>query len=396
MSRLVQSLDDANLRYGASLALVRLGDQAVPALRKSLASTSLDQRVWSAFTLGEIGPAAAASAKDLTALLESSDAALRAAAAEALGKLGAASPASVGALAVRLSDDDIDVRQHAAVALGQIGPPAHRSAAQLVQSLSDSRTRRVAREALIRIGPSASPAVVAALSKDELRFDAVMVLRQADPAAARQAGVDRPGVDDLASLRLALRDQSRAESERTQAAMALASLGDAGIAVLIEAFETPALVPTAVDAFSTVGPAGVKPLVKTFKHEQPTVRAAAADALSQIGPAASSAVDDLVRLFDDEDHDVRYAGVRALDALGEQAASAVPDLVAVILDPSQREPARQWAIMAIVNTAKVRHEEVVAALIKASQDASNFGVRSLASQQVRKLDPEAAKAAGVR
>ena len=195
VSRLVQSLDDANLRYGASLALVRLGDQAVPALRKSLASTSLDQRVWSAFTLGEIGPAAAASAKDLTALLESSDAALRAAAAEALGKLGAASPASVGALAVRLSDDDIDVRQHAAVALGQIGPPAHRSAEQLVQSLSDSRTRRVAREALIRIGPSASPAVVAALSKDELRFDAVMVLRQADPAAARQAGVDRPGVD---------------------------------------------------------------------------------------------------------------------------------------------------------------------------------------------------------
>ena len=63
--RLVVALDDANIRQGASIALANLGQPAVPALRKSLVSESKDVRLWSAYTLGQIGPLAASAVETL-------------------------------------------------------------------------------------------------------------------------------------------------------------------------------------------------------------------------------------------------------------------------------------------------------------------------------------------
>ncbi len=91
--RLVVALDDANIRQGASIALANLGQPAVPALRKSLVSESKDVRLWSAYTLGQIGPVAAPAVEALNMSLADADTALRAAAAEALGKI--AVPAAV-------------------------------------------------------------------------------------------------------------------------------------------------------------------------------------------------------------------------------------------------------------------------------------------------------------
>ena len=45
---LIKALDDANVRYGASVALAKLGAKAVPALRRSLVLGSENSRVWSA------------------------------------------------------------------------------------------------------------------------------------------------------------------------------------------------------------------------------------------------------------------------------------------------------------------------------------------------------------
>ena len=80
----------------------------------------------------------------------------------------------------------------------------------------------------------------------------------------------------------------------------------------------------------------------------------------------------------------------------EVLALAVPDLVELMLDSKQREPARQWAIMTLINVHPVAHDVVVKGLIKASQDKGNYGVSSLARLQVRKIDRDAAEAAGVR
>jgi hypothetical protein len=67
-----------------------------------------------------------------------------------------------------------------------------------------------------------------------------------------------------------------------------------------------------------------------------------------------------------------------------------------MLDSSQREPARQWAILTLCNTLPDTHDEVVKGLIKAGHDKGNYGVSSLAKLQLRKIDRKAAEAAGLR
>ncbi|MCS5703608.1 MAG: HEAT repeat domain-containing protein, partial [Acidobacteria bacterium] len=131
--RLVVALDDANIRQGASIALANLGQPAVPALRKSLVSESKDLRLWSAYTLGQIGPLAASTVEALNVALADADPALRAAAAEALGKIAA--PAAVDCLINALDDENDQVRQQATVALGQIGPAASTATKQLIVAL---------------------------------------------------------------------------------------------------------------------------------------------------------------------------------------------------------------------------------------------------------------------
>jgi HEAT repeat protein len=141
----------------------------------------------------------------------------------------------------------------------------------------------------------------------------------------------------------------------------------------------------------------VAPLIEALAHEQPDVRAAVANALGYIGPAAAGkSLPDLVKLLKDDDHDVRYCAVRALDMFNQNAAPAIPDLIELMHDSSQRELARQWAIMALVDMHPAAHDAIVKGLIKASQNKENCGVSSLARQQVRKIDLKAAEAAGVR
>jgi HEAT repeat protein len=395
--QLIKALDDENVRYGASIALAQLGNEAVRALQESLVSDKPDRRVWAAYTLGEIGPAAKSAIDDLTkALGDTSDATLRAAAAQALGRIGPAAASSVSLLTERLTDENTQVRRQSAVALGRIGPAAADAAPGLITALKDHQLRAAARTALIQIGKPAADAILESLDDDNLRFDAAAILLQVDSEKARQTGVDKPTPADLTSLRLVLHDPARSPPERTRAAMALASLGTQGIDILITAFEDPAIAGTAAAAFVRVGHDGVAPLIDALAHEQPGVRGAATDALGSIGPEANESVPHLVSLFRDDDHDVRYRAVRALDRFGETVAPAVPDLIKLMLDSKQREPARQWAIMTLVNVHSVAHDAVVQGLIKASQDKGNYGVSSLARQQVRKIDRDAAEAAGVR
>jgi len=396
ISQLTEALGDENVRYGASIALAKMGRPAVPALEKSLASDKSGLRLWSAYTLGEIGPAAEPAVGPLSKLLGDADSALRGAAAQSLGKIGPASAPSVGVLADLLTDENIDVRRSAATALGQIGPQAKMAAPQLIAALKDSRIRQPAKVALMELGESAARPLLDSLADDNLRFDVSAILLKVAPERAEQAGVDIPTKADLTSLQIVLHAPARSPQERSAAATALASLGKEGVDLLIKAFEEPSIADTAAAAFAEAGPDGVAPLIDALTHKQPGVRAAAADAFRHLGPGADEAVPHLVRLFKDDDHNVRYRAVRALDAFGKMASPAAADLIDLVLDSTQREPARQWAIMTLVNTLPATHDEVVQGLIKASQDKGNYGVSSLAKQQLRKIDPEAAEAAGLR
>lgn len=393
IQRLVVALDDANIRQGASIALTNLGQPAVPVLRKSLVSESKDVRLWSAYTLGQIGPLAASTVEALNVTLADADPALRAVAAEALGKIAA--PAAVDSLINALDDENDQVRQHAVVALGQIGPAASTATKKLIVALSDSQLRTITRDALIQIGPDAVDPLIESLDDDNIRFDVLVVLRTIDPVKTKQQGLAQPTPADLPSLRKVLYDVTRQLADRTAAAASLVDLGNDGQVVLIEAFEVPEIVRTATEAFAKADSTAVPLLVKVLKHQQPDLRASAADALGHMGIAASDAVTDLIALLSDQDRQVRYRGVRALHELGPKAKPAVPVLREIIFNAKESEAIRNWAIKTLIVTLPETHDEVVKTLIEASAEDVNYQVRQVAREQLRKIDPKAAEAAGI-
>jgi len=393
IQRLIMGLDDANIRQGASIALANLGQPAVPALRTSLASARKDRRLWSAYTLGQIGPVAEAAVEALNVSLADTDPALRAAAAQALGKIAAAT--AVDCLIKALDDENDQVRQNAVVALGQIGPAASIATKKLIVALSDQTVRTIARDALMQMGPDAVDPLGESLDDDNIRFDVLVVLRLIDAVNTKQKGLAQPTVADLPSLRKVLYDANRPAEDRTAAAASLITLGDEGFAVLIQAFEVQEIARTATEAFAKADSTAVPSLVKVLKHQQLDVRASAADALGHIGIAASGAVTDLIALLGDEDRDVRYHAVRALHELGPKAKLAVPVLSAIVLNTTEPEATRNWAIKTLVVTLPETHDEVVKTLVEASAEDVYYGVRQLAREQLRKVDAEAADAAGI-
>lgn len=394
--KMIQSLGDANLRYGASLALKKLGAKSVPALRKSLASGTGDVPLWSAYTLGQIGPAAQPAVNDLIKVLTTSDADLRAAAAQSLGKIGPAAAASVESLGNALADKNEIVRANAVIALGQIGPASQSAVPKLINALTDNQLRMHARATLTQIGPAAVKPLINSLNNDKIRFDISTILKRIDPQASKLAKQDKATPADLPALRLVLNDPTRDSTDQTAAAMALASLGKEAVPALIATFEEPQVSDTAAKAIAQVGPVAVPELIKLLSHETKEVRITAIDALGYLGPQAGKAVTQLIPLLKDSDRDVRYHTVRTLHRLGKNAKPAIPALTKVIINSKESEATRQWSLKTLIVTLPETHDQVVKALIEASQEKANYGVSSLAKQFIREIDPEAAKTAGIK
>lgn len=101
---LVRPYDDWSMGEASAMALSRIGEASVPALRDALRSTEAGVRVRAADTLAKIGPAA-----------------------------GEAVPELITAL----NDPDMKVRKSAARALGQIGPQAAPAVPTLMKSINE-------------------------------------------------------------------------------------------------------------------------------------------------------------------------------------------------------------------------------------------------------------------
>ena len=393
---LIRALENENVRYGASIALKNLGAKSVPALRKSLTAENNELRVWSAYTLGEIGPEAKLAVNDLKKTLTHFDSALRAASAQALGKIGQSAATAVEELANSLSDDNNQVRERSVVALGKIGPSAKSAVPNLIAILTDHRLRSRTRSALVQIGKPAIEPIIKSLRNDAVRFDLIMVLKQISLEKANELGIAKTSSTDITTLRLALFDDERELSERKAAADDLSELIEEAVPILIEAFENPKVSEFAAAAFSQVGPDAVPALLSCLSAENPIIRQSAADAIGHIGPTANAALPRLVELLKDKDRDTRLHAVLALHAFGKQAKPAVKPLGDVILDPKEREETRNWSIKTLLVTLPETHDAVVKILIEAADEKVNYGVRQLAKEQVRKIDSAAAKAAGVK
>ena len=393
VSELINAFEKADLGYGASRVLVRRGGAAVPLLKEALNNGSDSQRLLSAYTLGEIGGEAAAACLALRKAAQSDLVPLRAASVEALGKIAAASEGvcdnSLRLISQALADQEFSVRESAVAALSRVGPKAAAFAPSLVELLKEPAIRSEVRTALESIGEPGAEALIAALDDRTLRWDAIGVLRKVAPQQAANAKVAKTTADDIATLCLVVMDPTRSVAEQKAAAKELARLkGDAWqrLADMLDHAEAhPAGAASAAAAFGAAKTGAVPLLLPKLQSPQAATRLLATTALQNLGDASSPAAKALAEMFDDPDHDVRLGAVRALDAMGPQAAPAVDALIKLMLDEKQREPARQWAILALVNTLPKTSDKVMPALIEASQNKINYGVRSLASQQVKKF-----------
>ena len=108
----------------ANLALIRVGEAAVPAVLELLNGEDPRLRTVALTTLWGMGEKAKAAVPTLAGALEDSDPEIRLGAAMALANMGPAAEGAVPALIKSLGDGDNRVRQVAVKALGNIGPGA--------------------------------------------------------------------------------------------------------------------------------------------------------------------------------------------------------------------------------------------------------------------------------
>lgn len=392
VEELVSSLNDANLRRGAANALVSLGKDAVPKLTESLAADDVQVRIWAAYCLGKIGPPAETSAPALAKLLADSDGQVRSMAVRSLGQIRTSQRDAIDALAKALSDPDVRVRKWSAVSLGQIGAAAAASLPQLIVELNDQPVRADAIDALVGVGKPAISVLIESLKDDTIRLDAAAALRRIDQVAAIRSGVEKVSPADLAALRISLTNKDRDESARIQSARQLGELGEAAVPILIGSFEddSATISREASAAFARIGAVGVPELQKALQHSSARTRAAAADAIGAVGSAAKLAVGDLASALKDPAPNVRHRAVIALAQLGPASAPAVPALIELMNNPRDTEPTRQLALKTLLVTGDETREQVIAALKAASKD-DNYGIRSLADEQLSRLEAATTK-----
>ena len=385
---LIKYFEDPNLRFGASKAIASLGPNAVPHLIDGLQSDQQDSRIWSAYTLGRIGPSAMAAAPVLAELLPSSDVTLKRVVARSLGQIQADGSPIVTALAKMTTDDDVRVRQRAVVSLGQIGPAAHAAAGQLVDALQDQRVRASALQSLCQIGTDAIPSLTNALNDDRVRLEVAEALRCIDLETAKHLGVGQPGIADLAALELSLHNQEKDLPARASAARQLGSLGIEAAPILIAAFEDSHRDVTAAvaAAFAEIGPSAVPMLRESLQHPSPRVRVTALNALAAIGSRASDASGELAEALADKDRDVRHHAVRCVRSIGAAPDLVVVGLIEVMQNPRQLEATRQLAIKTLAEIAP-KQEKTIAAFHASAEDR-NYGVSSLAKEMLKRLEPD--------
>jgi HEAT repeat protein len=208
--------------------------------------------------------------------------ATRARAAEVLGLLR--TRAGVPELRRLLRDRDRDVRQVATRALGRIGEPS--AVLPLMETLSAARPvpKHIVAQAVLRLGPSALPALAAAADHTDadVREVAIETLGMAGGHDAAPTIITALRSDDVAIVRV-------------RAAGALGTLGL---------------------------PSAEGPLLEATGDRDPAVREAAVQALAELG---APAVPRIRELLEDPAYTVARASARSLLELGPRGREALED-----------------------------------------------------------------------
>ena len=327
--------DEAEMAAAAD-ALIALGHQAVPRLKKAAVHDDLNVRWQAIVALGRIGSPAADSATDLLAdaLCNDSDPDVRSGAAEALGRLRVRSKPILAALKKGIADPHGRVRADAHWALAQLQP--HPQALPALAKLLADKDWLIAESAtrhLASFGAGALPILLATLDKGPGRLAAADALAQMEPETLRPAcGRLLLGLDDsdprvanacgqaLSRLDAVVELHGYLRGDRHNPARALRALGNCKSAgadsvpyVLAYLESKPMAAITCFSALGLAAQSAAPALSKLLRHPDADLRAAAAAALGQTGGFDAESAAQLQRLADtDPAYHVRAAATQAL------------------------------------------------------------------------------------
>ncbi|MCI0700942.1 MAG: HEAT repeat domain-containing protein, partial [Planctomycetia bacterium] len=320
----------------ARIAIYQIEPKAENALAIAELLEDKDMRVAAAQALKELRPTGQATVVELIFALENADEEVRLAAAGALWRIEKHNTA-LPAVIKLLKSSNAKVRKGAATDLGlEFGPAAKRAVAELTKRLFDrnSSVRAAAAEALGRIGPDAKSAAPALLT----------LLDGEEPASVQSAACEALGViapTDKDAVVAALRKKLDHPSAlvRAHAALALYLVSAEKVGVEEEA-------------------------IRGMGNRSYQVRITAAEAAWRMNKNGR-AIPLLVRALEDsnltglESDNERYMAIRALGRIGNDGKPAVAELVRL-----------------------VNHRD--------------FTLSTAARVALKAIDPDAAKAAGVK
>lgn len=328
---LIRALGDEKwtVRKAASDALVKYGEEVIPAIEQVMTKTNdEDVRFWAIKSLGKLGPKAQ---RILLEALRAGDKQLRYVIAAALGESG--DKRVIKVLIESLADPDWTIRKSATQALAEIGDNAIDPMIEALQDTSED-VRDGCLQSIVRIGDKALLRLFEVVEKvdDNQRY----LIRK---------GLVKMGskvVDPLVRL-----FKTKKEAIMTFSA---ATLGEIG---------SPKAVPVLIDGLS---------------DNSWNVRRSSAYALGEIG---EKGVDRIAEALTSTNDDVRYWVTRILESVGE---AGMPYLVRALSDKNKN--IRFFAAKALgssSNTDVIRH------LIKALSDES-WSVRRAASESIISLE----------
>jgi HEAT repeat protein len=216
----LKDADETTIQHALD-ALASIGPQAVPRLTDILKNHK-ELRMQVAYTLGQIGPGAAAATDALAALASDEDFNVSTEAVLALGKIGPAAAGAVPTLVAALEKEKCPNAAAITFALGKIGPKAAAAAPALQKAMAgkDQTLSVVAAWALTQIEPQSTakaiPLLVSGLS------DALPETRKAAAQALGSLGAQARTA--LPALQKAAKDDD-SEAVREAAASAVQAIG---------------------------------------------------------------------------------------------------------------------------------------------------------------------------
>jgi HEAT repeat protein len=311
---------DSNAYSLASGVLTQFGSAAVPALIDGLNDHNEDVRLGALIALGRVGPIPQAAFPMLLKLMKDRDPAIRSAAAYTIAVMGADAASAYPALLETLRDREAEIREAAASALSRCcgvyfnlrpGPNVQEAVAQLLAALKS-------RDANVRSGAASALAMMGQSRRSEFNGYETNV----ESPIKSLGAATKPLLDALIA---AAKDPD--ETVRSKAIWALGVIdptADAVVSTLLDAMKGSdnAVRGAAASALkSAPARAAIYPLILALQDREASVRSKAADALAR--PDAGFAVPRLIQLLGDRDEAVRNAAGRALEAIGHNAGRAL-------------------------------------------------------------------------